>query len=46
MIGRWPGTLPGGSYALAFGVLSMLIACVCLLTPSIRSAESDVPDAE
>ena len=49
VIGRWPGTLPGGGYALAFvafGVLSMLIACVCLLTPSIRSVESDVPDAE
>ena len=49
VIGRWPGPLPGGGYALAFvafGALSMLIACVCLLTPSIRSVESDVPDAE
>ena len=47
LIGGWPGSLPGGGYALAFVILGLLSASTafsCLLIPSVRNIDKELPD--
>ncbi len=47
LLGGWPGSLPGGGYAMAFvilGLFTALIAFGCVFIPSVRSIDDELPD--